>query len=73
MYVLAFNVKEIAFFKLVFGFMIFVILGHVGDSGIVLGEQDEDCPEIWVPRSLTRYRTRYCTLRILAYEGSVPS
>ncbi len=39
--------------------MIFVILGHVGDSGIVLGEQDEDCPEIWVPRSLTRYCTRY--------------
>ena len=31
-----------------------IFVGHVGDSGIVLGEQDEDRPDVWKCKPLTR-------------------
>ena len=31
-----------------------IYVGHVGDSAIVLGTQDEDNPDIWVAEPLTR-------------------
>ena len=31
-----------------------IFVGHVGDSGIVLGEQDDERPDIWNSKPLTR-------------------
>ena len=30
-------------------------MGHAGDSGIVLGEQDESNKDVWNYRALTKY------------------
>lgn len=30
-------------------------MGHAGDSGIVLGEQDESDKDVWNYRALTKY------------------
>ena len=32
-----------------------IFVGHVGDSGIVLGEQDEERPDVWNCKPLTKY------------------
>jgi len=47
-----------------------IFVGHVGDSGIVLGEQDEDCPDIWAPRPLTRDHKPECEIELARIEGA---
>lgn len=47
-----------------------IFIGHVGDSGIVLGEQDEDCPDVWVPRSLTRDHKPECERELARIEAA---
>jgi serine/threonine protein phosphatase PrpC len=31
-----------------------IFVGHCGDSGIVLGEQDEKNPDVWKYKTLTK-------------------
>ena len=44
--------------------------GHVGDSGIVLGEQDPECPDVWVPRPLTRDHKPECEIELARIEAA---
>ena len=32
-----------------------IFVGHAGDSGIVLGEQDENNKDVWNYRALTKF------------------
>jgi len=47
-----------------------IFVGHVGDSGIVLGEQDEDRPELWKSKPLTRDHKPECEIELARIEAS---
>jgi len=47
-----------------------LFVGHVGDSGIVLGEQDADNPDLWRPQMLTRDHKPECDIELARIESS---
>jgi len=47
-----------------------IFVGHVGDSGIVLGEQDEDRPEVWNCKPLTRDHKPECEIELARIEAA---
>jgi len=47
-----------------------IFVGHVGDSGIVLGEQDEEKPEVWNSKPLTRDHKPECEIELARIEAS---
>jgi len=47
-----------------------IFVGHVGDSGIVLGEQDEDNSDIWNAKPLTRDHKPECEKELARIESA---
>jgi len=47
-----------------------IFVGHVGDSGIVLGEQDEERPDVWKCKPLTRDHKPECEIELARIEGA---
>jgi len=47
-----------------------IFVGHVGDSGIVLGEQDEDRPDVWKCKPLTRDHKPECEIELARIEAA---
>ena len=47
-----------------------IFVGHVGDSGIVLGEQDEERPDQWTCRPLTRDHKPECEIELARIEAA---
>lgn len=47
-----------------------IFVGHVGDSGIVLGEQDEENPDVWRPVNLTRDHKPECEIELARIEAA---
>ena len=45
-------------------------MGHAGDSGIVLGEQDENNKDVWNYRALTKFVPHFVIVLILIFDGS---
>jgi len=45
-----------------------IFVGHVGDSGIVLGEQDPVNADLWKPRNLTRDHKPECEIELARIE-----
>ena len=42
-------------------------MGHAGDSGIVLGEQDENNKDVWNYRALTKFVLHFVIILILIF------
>jgi len=47
-----------------------IFVGHVGDSGIVLGEQDDEYPDIWNAKPLTRDHKPECEIELARIEAA---
>ena len=47
-----------------------IFVGHVGDSGIILGEQDERNPEDWNAKMLTRDHKPECEIELARIEAA---
>jgi len=47
-----------------------IFVGHVGDSGIVLGEQDEERPDVWNCKPLTRDHKPECEIELARIEAA---
>ena len=44
-----------------------IFVGHAGDSGIVLGEQDENNKDVWNYRALTKFVSHFVIVLILIF------
>jgi len=47
-----------------------IFVGHVGDSGIVLGEQDEERPDVWNCKPLTKDHKPECEVELARIEAA---